>query len=216
MFLSTETALAILRIVFPSLHCSLILVTWDIFSIFPLKLLSFFWCTLLIVSFVGQACCNCPFLYWKLCWIPIGNYAEINPTINSWRILKWEWLMTWRDDYEYIPWSRRSLPSVWARTETETSFRGHDWYPIPALCISCLQSKRKTPTYQSIFMKNDFWKAEFHEICHQDIGFSCNCSWKSGADKQHQAHSAPSDVDMNTREQSAAIKKTVVELSGSC
>ena len=32
-----------------------------------------------------------------------------------------------------------------------------------------------------------------------------------GDDKQHQAHSAPSDVDMNTREQSAAIKKTVVE-----
>ena len=63
--------------------------------------------------------------------------------------------------------------------------------------FSCLQSKRKTPTYQSIFMKNDFWKAEFHEICHQDIGLSCNCSWKSGADKQHQAHSAPSDVDMN-------------------
>lgn len=60
-------------------------------------------------------------------------------------------------------------------------------------------------------MKNDFLKAEFHEICHQDIGFSCNCSWKSGADKQHQAHSAPSDVDMNIREQSAAIKKTVAE-----
>lgn len=32
-----------------------------------------------------------------------------------------------------------------------------------------------------------------------------------GDDKQHQAHSAPSDVDMNTREQTAAIKKTVVE-----
>ena len=32
-----------------------------------------------------------------------------------------------------------------------------------------------------------------------------------GADKQHQLHYAPSDVDMNTREQSAAIKKTVVE-----
>ena len=30
-------------------------------------------------------------------------------------------------------------------------------------------------------------------------------------DKQHQVHSAPSDVDMKTREQSAAIKKTVVE-----
>ena len=30
-------------------------------------------------------------------------------------------------------------------------------------------------------------------------------------DKQHQAHSSPSDVDMKTREQSAAIKKTVVE-----
>ena len=29
--------------------------------------------------------------------------------------------------------------------------------------------------------------------------------------KQHQAYSAPSDVDMNTREQSAATKKTVVE-----
>ena len=34
---------------------------------------------------------------------------------------------------------------------------------------------------------------------------------ETGAAKQHQAHSAPSDVDMNTREQSAAIKKTVVE-----
>ena len=34
---------------------------------------------------------------------------------------------------------------------------------------------------------------------------------ENGADKQHQAHSAPSDVDMNTREQSAAINKTVVE-----
>ena len=43
------------------------------------------------------------------------------------------------------------------------------------------------------------------------MGFSCNCMWKAGADKQHQAHSAPSDVDMNTREQSAAIKKSVVE-----
>ena len=32
-----------------------------------------------------------------------------------------------------------------------------------------------------------------------------------GDDKQHQTHSAPSDVDMNTREPSAAIKKTVVE-----
>ena len=32
-----------------------------------------------------------------------------------------------------------------------------------------------------------------------------------GDDKQHQAHSAPSDVDMNAREQSASIKKTVVE-----
>lgn len=34
---------------------------------------------------------------------------------------------------------------------------------------------------------------------------------ENGTDKQHQAHSAPSDVDMNTREQSASIKKTVVE-----
>ena len=32
-----------------------------------------------------------------------------------------------------------------------------------------------------------------------------------GDDKQHQAHSAPSDIDMNTREQSSAFKKTVVE-----
>ena len=40
--------------------------------------------------------------------------------------------------------------------------------------------------------------------------FSYDCSWKSGADKQHQAHSTLSDVDMNTREQSAAINKTVV------
>ena len=42
-------------------------------------------------------------------------------------------------------------------------------------------------------------------------GFLMQLQLENGADKQHQAHSAPSDVDMNTREQSAAIKKTVVE-----
>ncbi|HIV98777.1 MAG TPA: hypothetical protein IAB12_03230 [Candidatus Ornithospirochaeta avicola] len=41
--------------------------------------------------------------------------------------------------------------------------------------------------------------------------FSYDCSWESGGAKQHQAYSAPSGVDMNAREQSAAIKKTVVE-----
>lgn len=42
-------------------------------------------------------------------------------------------------------------------------------------------------------------------------GFFMQLQLETGADKQHQAHSALSDVDMKTREQSAAIKKTVVE-----